>query len=375
MRLAGVAAAFVVAASLSLGSATATAIDNRPADAPVSAFQPAVADRAALAALARMQDPTTGLWPIHGISAWWSSANDLTALVDAERVLGTHQYDGQIALTYRLEQNYTGPQFHNSGPDFKNNYYDDTAWWGLAWLDAYRWTGDRRYLATAQDDDAYTHSARIAACGGGLKWAVPRIQHGDEINSITNELALTLSAQLATATGRPSYRTEALTDWAWLQHSGLIRSDGLVWDHLDAQCHPTGWMWSYTQGTLLAGLTALAQETGQPSYLVIAHRLADAALRSSLNQSGVLTDPCETAGWCGTDGGVFKGADVRGIGALNKALTDHPYTAYLDNMALTAFGHDQLTGAQYGPRWAGPAPWANSASQGSATDLFNSTAN
>lgn len=361
------ALAFAVVA----GTAATTAMDSHPADAAQSAFQPAEADRAALTALAAMQDPATGLFPVAGTSAWWSSANDLTALIDAERALGTHQYDGLIARTYALDRDYEGPQFRNSGPDFRNNYFDDTAWWGLAWLDAYQWTGDRRYLATAQDDDAYVHAARTATCGGGIRWAVPLIHGGDQENSITNELALELSAQLATVTGRPAYRDDALMDWRWIAASGLIGRDGLVRDHLDVHCRPTGPAWSYNQGTLSAALLSLSMSTGVSGYLTTARRLADAATTSArLNPAGILTDPCEPAGLCGIDGAVLKGASVRGLGALNAALPDHPYSGYLERQATTMYRDDRLAGDMYGPHWAGPAPWSNPASQGSAVELL-----
>jgi predicted alpha-1,6-mannanase (GH76 family) len=373
--LTSILTAVVLAILGAAGLATTAAVDGHPTDATASTFAAAGADRAALAGLVDQYSPATGLWPIAGVSAWWSSANDLTALVDAERALGTHRYDGLIARTYALDRDYTGLDFRNSGPDFKNNYFDDTEWWGLAWLDAYRWTGDRRYLATAEDDDAYAHGARITtSCGTAIRWAVPIIQRGDQLGAITNELGLELSAQLTTVTGRSVYRREAVADWVWLQRSGLIGSDGLVRDHLDVSCRPTGPVWSYNQGTLSAGLTALATATGDVSYLSTARRLADAATTSlGLNPGGILFDPCEQTGSCSIDGATFKGADVRGLGALNRALPDHPYTAYLTRQATTAYRGDRLAGDQYGQHWAGPAPWSNPASQGSAVDLLTAS--
>lgn len=371
------AAVLALTAAVVASTAATTAMDSHPADASTAPFDAPTADRAALIALAKMQDPATGLWPIAGVTAWWSSANDVTAVVDAERALGTHQYDSLIARTYAIEQDWPGPEFHNSGPDFKNNYYDDTAWWGLAWLDAYRWTGDPRYLATAEDDDAYIQGSGALSSGpcgtGGIRWAVPIIEHGDQYNAITNELAIELSAQLATLTGRASYRTEALWDWGWLQRSGLIGRDGLVRDHLDASCRPTGPPWSYNQGVLSAALVALAQATSSPTYLTTAHRLADAATSARLNPGGILTDPCEPAGVCGIDGGVFKGASVRGLGVLNRALPDHPYSSYLERQAEMMYQHDRLAGDLYGPHWAGQAPWSNPATQGPAVDLLTAT--
>ena len=83
---------------------------------------------------------------------------------------------------------------------------------------------------------------------------------------------------------------------------------------------------------------------------------------------------CEPAGVCGLDGGVFKGASVRGLGQLNAVLPDHPYTTYLTRQATTMFDRDRLAGNMYGPHWAGAASWANPASQGSAVDLLTAVA-
>lgn len=363
-------AALVTAAALALTmGATRTAADSHPADATASAFQPATADRAALAALVAMYDQPTGLWPVGTLTGWWSSANDLTALIDAERALGVHAYDGLITRTYTLNVE-RGADY--SGIGFRNHYFDDSLWWGLAWLDAYRWTGDARYLAVAEADDAYAHRARVTtACGTAIPWAMSLIKNGDQLNSITNELGMELSAGLATVTGRANYRAQALADWRWLASSGLVGTDGLVRDHLDAHCRPTGPAWSYTQGTLSAALSSMSASTGASSYLAIARRLADAATTSArLNPGGVLTDPCEGSGTCVVDGATFKGADVRGLGQLNAALPDHPYTAYLTRQAATMYQRDRMAGDTYGQHWAGPPDLANPARQGSAVDLL-----
>lgn len=370
---AGATLTAAIALVLTMGSTTGA--DTHTAAATPTAFDAATADRAALAVLSSQQNPATGLWPITGSSSWWTSANALTTQINASRALGTHQYDAEISRTYTLDRDYTGPEFRNAGPDFKNNYYDDTGWWGLAWLDAYQWTGDRRYLATAEDDDTYLHSARTTDCGGGIHWAVPIINNGQELNAITNELSLELSARLATITGRSTYRTQALADWRWLAGSHLISADGLVRDHLTADCHPDGATWSYTQGTLSAGLAALAKATGQPSYLVTARQLANAATTSrALNPGGVLTDPCEPGGLCANDSAVLKGADVRGLAALNGALPDHPYTAYLTRLAMTVYGSDRLAGDRYGSHWGGEPDSTNPSRQGAAVDLLTAVA-
>lgn len=372
----------VIRCTLALAALVLTLIGYPTAQGDTAPVQLAVvatinyqaADAAALATLAGEYNWQTGLWPI-GTSGWWSSANDLTALIDGSRALGTHQYDRLIGQTYALDLNYTGPDFRNNGPNFTNHYYDDTLWWGLTWLDAYQWTGDQRYLRTAETDNAYAHQARAASvCGDGIPWAVPQIQNGDQPNAITNSLAMELAAKLAVVTGRSSYLREAQADWSWLQRSDLIGTDGLVRDHLDAACRPTGPAWSYNQGTLAAALAAMANATGLHSYLDTALRLAvESTGDESLSPHGTLRDVCEPMGTCAADGAAFKGAAVRGWGQLNAALPDRPLNAYLDRQATAAITHDQAVDALYGLSWGAAPAIINTSTQAAAVDLLNTT--
>ena len=116
---------------------------------------------------------------------------------------------------------------------------------------------DTRYLQAAKTIFSHNTAGWDDTCGGGLWWTTAKTYK----NAITNELFLTLAAQLHLRTpGDTGYLTWAQRTWEWFSASGLIGTTGLVNDGLSSACQNNGGpTWTYNQGVILGGLGALSR--------------------------------------------------------------------------------------------------------------------
>jgi hypothetical protein len=318
-------------------------------------------DRRTAAATGLMMrfDRNTGLFDSNG---WWTGANALTAVIDNIKRSGMTSYTYAIASTYDKNINAQGGQF-------RNGYLDDSGWWGLAWVDAYDVTGDSRYLNTARADADYMYSYWDGTCGGGVWWSTARSSK----NAIENSLYIQLNAELSQRiSGDTAYRGRAQQAWTWFQGTGMLNGSNLVNDGVNlSTCKNNGDVtWTYNQGVLIDGLVQLNKLTGDANALTVARRIGDAMTTSGyLSPNGILREPNESDS-CNNDGASFKGAAIRGLGALNTAVGG-AYNTYLTRNADSAFNNDRTTLGTYGPHWAGPFTATNHGCQHSALDLLN----
>jgi predicted alpha-1,6-mannanase (GH76 family) len=223
------------------------------------------------------------------------------------------------SLAGLLSQTYTANGGGNN-ESFENNYDDDTAWWGLTWLQGYNLTHNVRYLDIAERIAAYIHQDwnNTGKCGGGgIAWerSGPQFEY---TGAIQNELFLELTAWLhntivenekslgAAALNNP-YLNWATQEWKWFQNVQLFHAKALTVEEgtgkkktnitipaylipnsspsksipSNAECGPGNIRYSiytYNEGVILAGLGELSIATNNREYLTDAEKIADAVL-------------------------------------------------------------------------------------------------
>jgi predicted alpha-1,6-mannanase (GH76 family) len=299
--------------------------------------------------------PGTGLWRTTG---WWNAANATTVLVRYSRLAGSPEIKLAIENTFA----------RNAEDKFLNEYYDDEGWWALAWIDAYEWSHDTRYLDMAEQIFADMTLGWDETCGGGIWWKEDRHYK----NAIANELFLSVAARLAASAPdparRPAYLEWAQREWRWFAASGMINAQGLINDGLSASCRNNGRnTWSYNQGVILGGLSALAALSGEKPLLDRAQSIALAAITQLTDGDGILHDTCEPK--CGADGAQFKGIFARNLGVLNAAAPSPRFRAFLETNA-ERICRIQTPDHRFGVLWSAPSDEVNAATQVSALDVI-----
>ena len=354
--------AVLVAVLAALSLLAAGALAQVPPAQPATDFLANAA--AGLKTLQIWYVPETGLWQT---TNWWNAANGVTVLVRYSKLSASPEFRPVIANTFERNSN-------GKFPNFLNEYYDDEGWWALAWAGAYELTHEARYLEMADRIFVDMTKGWNDTCGGGIWWRKPARYK----NAIANELFLSVAATLANLTPDPQKRAVYLDwaqrEWKWFEASGMINSenlvnDGLVSDGPEPTCKNNGrTTWTYNQGVILGGLTALAKQTGDAKLLERAQSIASAAISQLADKDGILHDSCEPAR-CGNDAPQFKGIFVRNLATLNAAAPDPRFRRFLQTNAEKIWqvgGPDHM----FGVVWSGPSDPKTAATQISALDAL-----
>jgi predicted alpha-1,6-mannanase (GH76 family) len=286
---------------------------------------------------------------------WWITGNCLTTVL--EYALKTHNTSfGPLIENMYLKNGF--PRTETAG-------YDDIQWWGLAMIDAYKLTQKSAYLSRAEEIFKEATGAWSTDCGGGVWWDRKKTYK----NAITNELFLSLAAELYLATNNSQYATWASEEWKWFNSSGLINSIFLINDGLTSSCRNNGQTtWTYNQGVILGGLVAMFNITQDKTYLDTASKIANAAIKN-LSSNGTLQESCEPTNDCNTDQTRFKGIFIRNLAYLATATQDQVFKDYIANNAQSIWELDRSEAA-LGLKWGGPFDTQDASRQSSAVDAL-----
>lgn len=311
--------------------------------------------------VATLQDWYTESTGLYQTTGWWNAGNSITVLANYSRLAQTDAYFPTFANTLKQAQ--------TTFPAFLDNYYDDEGWWALAWIDVYDLTQDANYLQQASTIFADMTGGWDSTCGGGIWWSKDR----NYKNAIANELFLSVAAHLASRT-TGAQQSDALgwaqKEWTWFKSSGMINSENLINDGLTTDtCANNGQTtWSYNQGVILGGLTALNGASADATLLPAAAKIANAAITHLTDANGVLHDVCEPN--CGNDGVEFKGVFLRNLMDLQAAKPTAKWKRFENTNAQSIWKTDQGPNYEFGTVWSGPFDAANGGSQNSALDAI-----
>ncbi|HTT88962.1 MAG TPA: glycoside hydrolase family 76 protein [Acidimicrobiales bacterium] len=223
-----------------------------------------------------------------------------------------------------------GPPLGTGGTTF----YDDNAWVTLDLLYAYKLTGNKAALTTAENEFHYVVSGwdttTTDACPGGVFWEDTA---GSPRNTVSNGPNAEAGLLIYQATGDNYYLTWAEQMYNWVR-TCLLAPSGMYYDHLDSAGTVNTALWSYNQGTMIGAGVLLYDITGQSSYLQQATQTANASVQYYGSNNELYQQP-----------DVFNTIFFRNLFALAQVDHNSAYQALAASYANTAWAQDrQVTG-------------------------------
>ena len=338
-----------------LAAAFPSMADERTYPANPRTDGPTAVARARVAAdvLMGSYDPGKAWFP----ASWWNSAVALQTIGDYMQRTGDRRYLAQLDNTFEKDKGAFPAGVLSGDPllgNFTSRAIDDSAWWGLTWVQAYDLTGNPKYLDMAATIADYVYGYwDTSTCGGGVWWNAERTYK----NAVTNGLWIRLAAELHNRMpGDRLWLTRSLAAWKWFQGSGMVNAGGLVNDGLTDTCANNGQnVWTYNQGLAIGAGLELWRATRDPDILAGVRRLADAAIApGGLANDGVLTETCDAlTQTCDDNGKQFKGIFMRYWTDLVDTTRDPRYAAFLEQQAETIWANDRDAAGRLGTRWSG----------------------
>lgn len=216
--------------------------------------------------------PAAYLWPVSELFAALNALGALPACrADYEALLPRMV---ETVSQYRDEtRKPPAYQAYPSAYGIDDRFYDDDAWLGLDFFDAYRITGDAQYLESAEEIFAFVLSGWSDELGGGIFW---NEQTKETKNTCSNGPAAVLALELYGATGKAEYLDWGKKIYAWTRVN-LQAPNGLYWDNVDKSGNVDEAFYAYNCGTMIQAAVLLYTISGEEDCLKEAQRVAKAS--------------------------------------------------------------------------------------------------
>eukprot|EP01060_Flectonema_neradi_P033817 TRINITY_DN5773_c0_g1_i1.p1 TRINITY_DN5773_c0_g1~~TRINITY_DN5773_c0_g1_i1.p1 ORF type:complete len:389 (+),score=73.68 TRINITY_DN5773_c0_g1_i1:119-1168(+) len=309
-------------------------------------------------------DDRTGEWG-RDKYGWWHESNIIETTVNYGDITGnTTTCLEMVSNTFDKTKTNFELKVRTAG-------YDDIGWSGLAWVQAYTISNKSNPGYLNRSIAAFNEMSTVwdDHCGGGLWWDRKKSYK----NAITNELFLTLAMRLHSATGDDTYLNWGTRTWNWFYNSAMPSSNNLIRDGLQNDCTSTGEYYTYNQGVLLHGLSALYSVTKNETISKFALSTIGSVIANMTDENGILQEPADSSGDPGPDGLQFKGIFTRYLGYFLGECADcgsvvRSSKDFLVKNALSILRNDTNSEGQYGYLYQGPPEYTNYITHSSGFD-------
>lgn len=217
------------------------------------------------------EKPYSYLWPLCGL---------IQAANEVEAVTGRKNYFDSVLQSIQAYYDPSAPAASYGSYIVKekkdDRFYDDNQWIGIACLDAYERTKDKKYLEQGLLVYRFMMSGFDTVSGGGLYWK--ENDHTTK-NTCSNGPGVLVALQLYDETGHKTYLDTAILLYDWTKKN-LLSSENVYYDNIQLPSRKIDKRtYTYNTGTMLQSSVMLYRITKEKKYLQHAQELAEGSLK------------------------------------------------------------------------------------------------
>ncbi|XP_061171978.1 uncharacterized protein LOC133181504 [Saccostrea echinata] len=274
--------------------------------------------------------------------------------------------------------------------------FDDMGWFGLSYARIYELFSLQEFLQTAIDILNWSWKTgwdSTGQCNGGMWFD----NNFNAKQTITDVQMYHLAAKLYRLTNNTEFRSKYKKIEEYIFSNNLINSSTfLLSDGIDLNsCKPSNSVgFTYETGIMMGAFSEMYKLTNNDSYLILADKIATAAIQYNSNASGIFTEKnCDPD--CDDDAKMFKGIFVRNLryfmDTVNDTTIREKYQKWMEFQVQANIKHNmcnevpisrcnitfkdgppyfKVSGPVFSPDWNGPFTNGAPMQQTSVLDLF-----